>query len=119
MQAPAGKPHFVYCRPHVKTITAEMRFIVVSERGVDLGDRKFKAGDEFPVAAVSEYILRCLYEQRRIDLMPANDQPTQDDLDPKAVGFMNHKQLQDLCTTMGLQAAGSKTELRERLLNRS
>lgn len=71
MSTPApGTPHFRYCRPHPKFITADMQFVVRTCRGIDLGDRVIPEGEEFPAHAVNEYWLKCLYEQLQIELMP-------------------------------------------------
>jgi hypothetical protein len=63
---------FVYCRPHVKTISQQDRFVVRTHRGIKTDRGLIKEGEEFPADIVSEYWLQCLYEQMQIDLMPGS-----------------------------------------------
>lgn len=120
MMPPPGLPHFIYCRPHVKTISPKMQFVVRTSRGIDIGTAKFAEGEEFPSDAVNEYTLRCLYEQLKIDLMPV-DHPAFRGLQaarpvvPENLEALSHKQLMEWCRKLNLPAEGSKAELRERL----
>lgn len=122
---------YVYCRPHVSTITPENRFVVRTHRGIDLGGgRVIKEGEEFPADAVSEYILRCLYGQLKIDLMPqegesAASQPTDTSKASQSavpssessiyLDSLSRRELSDMCEKRGLSPQGSKQELRDRL----
>ena len=60
----------LYCRPHVKTITPDMRFVVRTHLGVNTGARKFARGEEFPASALPWPWVKLIYEQMKIDLMP-------------------------------------------------
>ncbi len=78
----------LYCRPHVKTITPDMRFVVRSHNGVNTGARKFARGEEFPASALSWPWVKLIYEQMKIDLMPepaAVQAPQPDDDNPEEV----------------------------------
>ncbi len=59
----------VYCRPHVKTITPEMRFVVRTNLGINTGDRVYRMDEEFPADAVSWEWMKLLYDQLKIDLL--------------------------------------------------
>ena len=119
---------YVYCRPHVKTITPQMRFIVRTNRGVTVtGGRTFARGEEFPANAVNVPWLRLLYEQMRIDLMPGSGEAPAPEqvVEPVATTPRPRKlpdlsklakaELAALCKKHGLDPNGSKSDLQSRL----
>ncbi len=60
----------MFCdRPHARQVDWTSRFIVASDRGLDLSTGHLERGDLVPLDALDNYTLRCEYELRRIELV--------------------------------------------------